>query len=146
MAPKKRTIPLAEKMKSPVGIGSRHLSFFLSTDIEHPISPFISMFFVIPKYGSFTSASLGWCQQREKIGWQEQHNRLGQTIFIFCCPSSIFTDIGEWLENQILIPDWPHFHCPGATLVPHLFQLHSEVIFFCPGIFFFFPFCFGLFF
>jgi len=25
-------------------------------------------------------------------------------------------DIGEWLENQILIPDWTYFHCPGATL------------------------------
>jgi len=27
-------------------------------------------------------------------------------------------DIGEWLENQILIPDWTYFHCPGTTLVP----------------------------
>jgi len=26
-------------------------------------------------------------------------------------------DFGEWLENQILIPDWTYFHCPGATLV-----------------------------
>jgi len=26
-------------------------------------------------------------------------------------------DIGEWPENQILIPDWAYFHCPGATLV-----------------------------
>jgi len=25
-------------------------------------------------------------------------------------------DIGEWPENQILIPDWTYFHCPGATL------------------------------
>jgi len=25
-------------------------------------------------------------------------------------------DIGEWPENQILIPDWTHFHCPGASL------------------------------
>jgi len=29
---KKRTMPLAEKMKFPVGIGSGHFSFFLSTD------------------------------------------------------------------------------------------------------------------
>jgi len=48
MAPKTRTTPLAEK---------GHLSFFLSTDIKHPISPFISIVFVIHKYGSFTSAS-----------------------------------------------------------------------------------------
>jgi len=27
-------------------------------------------------------------------------------------------DFGEWPENQILIPDWTYFHCPGATLVP----------------------------
>jgi len=32
MAPKKRTMPLAEKMKFPVGIGSGHFSFFLSAD------------------------------------------------------------------------------------------------------------------
>jgi len=29
-------------------------------------------------------------------------------------------DIGEWPENQILIPDWTYFHCPDATLA------HSE--------------------
>jgi len=32
VAPKKRTMPLAEKMKFPVGIGSGHFSFFLSAD------------------------------------------------------------------------------------------------------------------
>jgi hypothetical protein len=32
MAQKKRTMPLVEKMKFPVGIGSRHFSFFLSAD------------------------------------------------------------------------------------------------------------------
>jgi len=31
-------------------------------------------------------------------------------------------DIAEWPENQILIPDWTYFHCPGATLVPHQFS------------------------
>jgi len=25
--------------------------------------------------------------------------------------------VGEWLENQILIPDWTYFYCPGTTLV-----------------------------
>jgi len=35
-------------------------------------------------------------------------------IFIFCQFSQ---DIGEWSENQILIPHWTYFHCPGATLV-----------------------------
>jgi len=28
-----------------------------------------------------------------------------------------FQVVGEWPENQILIPDWTCFHCPGATLV-----------------------------
>jgi len=32
-------------------------------------------------------------------------------------PRQFPQDIGEWPENQILIPDWTHFHCPGATLV-----------------------------
>jgi len=31
--------------------------------------------------------------------------------------SGFEVDIGEWRENQILIPDWTYFHCPGATLV-----------------------------
>jgi len=39
-----------------------------------------------------------------------------QEIFIFCCPGSIFQVVGEWLENQILIPDWTYFHCPGTSL------------------------------
>jgi len=25
--------------------------------------------------------------------------------------------VGEWPENQILIPDWTYFYCPGATLI-----------------------------
>jgi len=25
-------------------------------------------------------------------------------------------DIGMWPENQIFIPDWTYFHCPGTTL------------------------------
>jgi len=36
-----------------------------------------------------------------------------RTIFIFCFPSVNFHK--TWLENQILIPDWTYFHCPGAT-------------------------------
>jgi len=32
MAPKK-TMPLAEKMKFPIGIGSRHFSFFLQDNV-----------------------------------------------------------------------------------------------------------------
>jgi len=38
--------------------------------------------------------TVGWCRPREKIDWQEACKfdcRLVRTIFIFCCPSSIFT-------------------------------------------------------
>jgi len=40
----------------------------------------------------------------------------GQFLF-FIVPRQFSQDIGEWPENQILIPDWTYFHCPGATLV-----------------------------
>jgi len=66
-----------------------------------------------------TYLPLGWCWKREKIDWQEACKfdcRLVQMIFIFCCPSQ---EIGEWPQNQILIPDWTHFHCLGATLHLH---------------------------
>jgi hypothetical protein len=43
---------------------------------------------------------VGWCRR-----------------FLFFVVSRQFSqDIGEWPENQILIPDWTYFHCPGATL------------------------------
>jgi len=45
-------------------------------------------------------------------------------IFIFCCPCNFHKDIGKWPENQILIPDWTYFHCPGATLVDCKQPLH----------------------
>jgi len=56
-----------------------------------------------PLLGQFISMPfpIGWCQQREKIDWQEAQK----------------FDIGEWPENQILIPDWTHLYCPGATLL-----------------------------
>jgi len=39
------------------------------------------------------------------------------TAIIFCCRWSIFKgSVGEWPQNQILIPDWTYFHCPAATL------------------------------
>jgi len=37
-------------------------------------------------------------------------------------PYQFSQDTGEWPENQILIPDWTYFHCPGTTL---LFQESS---------------------
>jgi len=55
-----------------------------------------------------------------EIDWQEPRKFdcwLVRKIFIFCCPSSILTrQVGEWPENQILIPDWTYFYCPGTTL------------------------------
>jgi len=43
------------------------------------------------------------------VGW------CGQFLF-FVVPCQFSLDIGEWPENQILIPDWTYFHCPGTTL------------------------------
>jgi len=67
-------------------------------------------------------AQLGWSQEREKIDWQEAQN-LNLIVgwcgrFLFFVVSRQFTPskIGEWQENQILIPGWTYFHCPGATL------------------------------
>jgi len=44
------------------------------------------------------------------VGWS------GRFLF-FVVPRQFSQDIGEWPENQILIPDWTDFHCPGATLL-----------------------------
>jgi len=73
---------------------------------------------IIDKQSSSGSTLLGWCRQREKIDWQEVSKfdcRLVQTIFIFCCPSSIFTsrwrvarksNFDSWLD---LFPlSWHH--------------------------------------
>jgi len=46
------------------------------------------------------------------VGW------CGRFLF-FVVPRQFSQDIGEWPENQILIPDWPYFHCPGTTLQIH---------------------------
>jgi len=43
------------------------------------------------------------------VGW------CGQFLF-FVVPHQFSQDTGEWPENQILIPDWAYFHCPGTTL------------------------------
>jgi len=67
----------------------------------------------------FGSPHIGWCRQREKIDWQEALKfdcRLVRTIFIFCCSSQFSQDIGEWPENQILIPDWTYFLVHTAPL------------------------------
>jgi len=43
------------------------------------------------------------------VGW------CGQFLF-FVVLRQFSQVVGEWLENQILIPDWTNFHYPGATL------------------------------
>jgi len=43
------------------------------------------------------------------VGW------CGRFLF-FVVPRQFSQDIGEWPENQILIPEWTYFHCPGTTL------------------------------
>jgi len=45
------------------------------------------------------------------VGW------CGRFLF-FVVPRQFSQDIDKWPENQILIPDWAYFYCPGATLLP----------------------------
>jgi len=75
----------------------------------------------------------GWCREREKIDEQEPRvvlaerkligrNRVNLIVgwcgqFLFFVVLRPFSQVvGEWLENQILIPDWTYFFCPGTTL------------------------------
>jgi len=51
------------------------------------------------------------------VGWG------GQFLF-FVPPRQFSQDIGEWPQNQILIPGWTYFHCPGATLFLHRTKHH----------------------
>jgi len=43
------------------------------------------------------------------VGW------CGRFLF-FVAPRHFSLVVGEWPENQILIPDWTYFHCPSTTL------------------------------
>jgi len=43
------------------------------------------------------------------VGWCGQ-------FLIFVVLHQFSQVVGEWLENQILIPDWTYFYCPGTTL------------------------------
>jgi len=44
------------------------------------------------------------------VGW------CGQFLF-FVVLHQFSQVVGEWPENQILIPDSTYFYCPGATLI-----------------------------
>jgi len=44
------------------------------------------------------------------VGWR------GRFLF-FVVPHQFSQVIGEWPENQILIPHWTYFHCPDTTLL-----------------------------
>jgi len=46
------------------------------------------------------------------VGW------CGRFLF-FVVPPSVSQVVGQWPENQILIPDRTDFHCPGTTLIPY---------------------------
>jgi len=39
----------------------------------------------------------------------------GRVLF-FVVPRQFSQVVGQWPENQILIPDWTYFHYPAATL------------------------------
>jgi len=57
--------------------------------------------------------------KKEKIVRTNRQSNLRsscQSIFSLSrhLPSQFSQVVGEWLENQILIPDWTYFHYPGA--------------------------------
>jgi len=39
---------------------------------------------------------------------------------------TILLSSGEWRENQILIPDWTYFYCPGTTLLMDSGSTHKR--------------------
>jgi len=55
------------------------------------------------------------------VGW------CGRFLF-FVGPRQFSKVVGEWPENQILIPDWIYFHCPGTTLLikPNFLATHHS--------------------
>jgi len=64
------------------------------------------------------------------VGWS------GRFLF-FDVPRQFSQDTREWPENQILIPDWTYFHCPGATLLvewpENQILIPDWTYFHCPG-------------
>jgi len=39
-----------------------------------------------------------------------------EDFYFFVVPHQFSQAIGQWPQNQILIPDLTYFHCPGPTL------------------------------
>jgi len=52
-------------------------------------------------------------------------------FFFFVVPRQFSQVVGEWPENQILIPDWTYFHCPGTTLKFDCWLVRTIFIFCC---------------
>jgi len=78
---------------------------------HHPIPPPPnSRFFLVLTSGAGRGRKLiGMKSVNLIVGW------CGQFLFSVV-PRQFSQVIANWPENQILIPDWTNFHCPGATL------------------------------
>jgi len=76
----------------------------------------------------------GWGRERKLIGRSRVNLIVGWCgrFLFFVVLRQFSQDIGEWPENQILIPDWAYFHCPGATLLSECckYNLERNVAFF----------------
>jgi len=61
---------------------------------------------------------VGSCQEREKFDRNPLNLMfVGADNFYFLLSLINFhKTFGKWSENQILIPDWTYFHCPGSML------------------------------
>jgi len=76
------------------------------------------LFFVVPRQFSPDTGEGGAGRGRKLIGRNSVNlivGWCGQFLF-FIVLRSFSQVVGEWIENQILIPDWTYFYCPGATL------------------------------
>jgi len=58
------------------------------------------------------------------VGW------CGQFLF-FVVPRQFRQVVGEWPGNQILIPNWTNFHCPGTTLFRNSSYHPGKKLFVC---------------
>jgi len=69
---------------------------------------------------------VGWCgrflffvvprQFSQVVGeWPENQILIPDWTYFYCPGATLGNDNGEWPENQILIPDWTYFHCPNKS-------------------------------
>jgi len=72
---------------------------------------------------------LGWCQEREKIDWQEPLKFGADNFYFLLSLVNFHQTVASGPENQILISDWTYFHRSSATLMDYSKSCHREIQF-----------------